>query len=157
MYNHDSKASVKTANGMQPLCVRFSLGKTYVFVGYKTGIDVFALVYGMEDMIPALERVNLVLPKESLEFTYQSRTPILPSQNKDTYLYYLYKSEEKEEDKIGTGDLWDKLGLPTLKRIKEGAASIVYYVKQQRIEGKNIESRNIVTVCKTIKRRSKSS
>ena len=95
------KANIKTTNNMQPICVRFSKSKTYIFACYKNGIDVIALQYGAEDMIPTLERIDIVLPTQSLDFTYQSRTPILPSQQKDSYLYYLYKSDKVEEQKYG--------------------------------------------------------
>lgn len=111
---------------------------------YKTGIDVLTLVYGNEDMLPTIERVDVVLPKESLEFTNRSRTPVLPSQSKETYLYYLYMAEEKEEEKSGTGPRQDVVELVTLKRLKEGTPPNVYYIKQLRIDGKVIESRIIV-------------
>ena len=88
-------------NNALPLYIKFSKGRSYIFVGYKDGIDIISLIYGIEDMIPTLERVEAVMPKESLDFTYRSRTPIIPSQSKDSYLYYLYKSEEIEEGKHG--------------------------------------------------------
>jgi len=135
------KVTTKSHNNLQPLAVKFSKSKNYLFACYKTGIDVFSLTYGSEDLLPVLERIDLILPKENLEITYRSRTPIIPSTNREQFLYYLYQDFTiSEKSKI------EETQIPTLKRNNSKLAPILCYIKQIRIEGKLIDSRAIINL-----------
>ena len=129
------KVTIKSSNGLQPMSVRFSLSKNYVFACYKNSIDILGLTYGSE-VVPSLDRIDVVVVKESLMETYYSKTVIMPSVNSDMYLYYLYKGEEIKEE----------VDIPSLRITKDNTEGIPYNVKQFKIEGKNIVSRDIIRI-----------
>ena len=95
-------ATIEGGNKTQPLRVTFNNTQTHIFVCYATGIEVLAVKYDPESGFPALSSLGLMGPKEFLDVTYHSRTPILPSQNNDAYSYYLFKSEDGDADRCGT-------------------------------------------------------
>ncbi len=134
-----------TENKMQPLRVTFNKTQTHIFVCYPTGIEVLGVKYDPESGLPTLSRLGLMGPKEFLEVTYYSRTPILRSEYNDTYAYYLFKSEEGEGDRCGTHFTSSILiEIPTLKQTSEGQRVTTYYVEQVKIVEKDIISRHIV-------------
>lgn len=130
------KVTVKSSNGLQPLSVFFSRNKKFVFACYSNSIDIFALTRGSRGLVPSLDHMDIILPKEPFVDSHCSRTIAVPSYNDDNFLYYLYKGEESKE----------VVEIARVKLTREETDGFSYNIKQVKVSRKASEARDIICI-----------
>jgi len=113
------KLTIK-AHKPQPFIIRFTKYNNYLLSTYNERIAVYGL--RPEDEKLDLKLKSVMVPRENMEGLDQSRTPVMPSYNNESFFYYLHKTDINEN------------------------SLLAYDVRQVKIENEVISSRAIFQV-----------